>query len=260
MMAYKWNLLLRAQGIWITNFHSLRLYYIGTLFGSFTPGWIGLEAYRVNALSRFHRTQAVISTIVLERFIGLIVIVTFAAVSLPFSLNYIGPAVKDVRLVLWIIICGVVFSWFLLMVSLYPPVVESFFQRLSYLTQIGLFERLKKFYHAYAEIRKKWIILSVFTALTAVNAILSVSCPYMAARSLNINIPFGLFLSTVPLLLILLRMPITISGIGVQEGLYAFLFNIAGFSSADGITVSLLLRLVALLIGHLPACILFSVK
>ena len=57
MMAYKWNLLLRAQGIWISIFHSLRLYYIGYLIGSFTPGWIGLEAYRVNALSRFQENS-----------------------------------------------------------------------------------------------------------------------------------------------------------------------------------------------------------
>jgi uncharacterized protein (TIRG00374 family) len=260
MMAYKWNLLLRAQGIWISIYHSLRLYYIGSLIGSFTPGWIGLEAYRVNALSRFHRAQAVISTIVLERFIGLIVIATFAAVGLPFSLNYVGLEVKDTRLVFWIIICGVAFSWFLLIISLYPPVVEGFVKRLSSRTNISLFSKLKKFYDAYTENRKNLSVLVAFTALTAVNAIIAVSCPYMAAKSLNINIPFGLLISTIPLLLILLRLPVTISGIGVQEGLYAFLFSIAGFSSADGITVSLLLRLVALLMWNLPACILFSFK
>ena len=175
-------------------------------------------------------------------------------------MNYLGPGLKDTKWVSWIIICGVVFAWFLFLVSLYPPVVESIVKRLSSLTRISLFGRLDKFYHAYADNRKKWPILLVFTALTAVHAIISISCPYMAAKSLNIDISFGFLLSTVPLLLILFRLPVSISGIGFQEGLYAFLFAIAGFSSSDGLTVSLLLRLVALLIGQLPACLLLLLK
>jgi len=260
LMASKWNLLLRAQGIWISMWHSLRLYYIGYLLGSFTPGAIGIEAYRVTALSRFHKTQVVISTIVLERFIGLIVISTFAAVGLSFSVNYLGPEVKEIQWMAWIIFFGVVLALFLLLVSLYPPAVESFAQRLSSLPRISLIGRLEEFYYAYTENRTNWLTLLVFTALTVIEAILTISLPYMAAKSLNIDISFGLLICTMPLLLILFRLPVSIDGIGVKEGLYASLFAIAGFSSADGLTVSLLLRLVALLIGHLPACLLLSLK
>ena len=249
-MAYKWNLLLRAHWISISVWEATRLYFVGSLLGTFTPGGIGAEAYRVTALSRFRKTPIVISTIVLERFIGAAVLSIFAAIGLPVSIKYTGTGSTSL---VWIIISGSTLVVLGVLVSLRPSIVKGIARHLPYFSRFRFAGRLRDFYQTYAEIRTHWHTLSAFTVLTVLEVITVCSLPYLAAKSLDIDISFGYLMCTMPLLQILLRLPVSIHRIGLQEGLFAYLFVTAGFSATDGLSISILLRLVALFLGYMPA-------
>lgn len=252
LKAYKWNLLLRARQISISLWQAMRLYYVGNLFGAFTPGRIGTEAYRVTALSSFRKTQVVISTIILERFIGLAVTCIFAAIGLPVSAKYLGT---NSLLVVWIILAVATSAVLGVWISLSPSFIKGVTRQLPYLLRIKFAEKLQEFYHTYAEYRTHRHTLSAFTALTALHLTVLISLIYLAARSFDIGISFGFLVCTMPLILILLLLPVSIDGIGVQEGLFAYLFVIAGFSAADGLSISLLFRLTQLMLVYLPGSI-----
>lgn len=256
LRAYKWNLLLHARGVMISVFETLRLNYVGQLFGSITPGGLGTEAYRVSALSRFQKNQAIISTILLERGIGLVILGAFAAIGLPISTNYL---VIDSPLLFWPVILGTTIATALVIVSLYPPFFNRITCIIPFLSKTKIFEKIRGFYQIYAESRNHWRTLLAFTALAGFEVVLMIGTTYLAARSIKINIPFSYLFCTIPLLFILLRLPISIEGIGIQEGLYAYLFVLAGFTAADGLTVSLLLRFVGLLIVYLPAFVMLCI-
>ena len=50
LRAWKWNILLRARGVEISTWQAMRMSLIAHFTGSWTPGQIGGDAYRLYAL------------------------------------------------------------------------------------------------------------------------------------------------------------------------------------------------------------------
>ena len=250
LMAYKWNLLVRAQGILLSLWQATRLYYVGHLLGTFTPGAIGADAYRVAALTPFKKTPAVVSTVVLERVVGVAVIGVFAAATLPFSASYLGA--HSTAVVVSVIAGSIVLVGGLL-ASLRPSIVEGIGRRAPYVTRSRITKKLVEVYRAYADNRSRPRLLAVFTVLTIVELILTIVMNYLAAHALGINVPFLYLVCVMPLLYILVRLPISFQGIGVHEGLLAYFLSAGGFSASDGLAIAVLLRMAEVGLGLLPA-------
>ena len=90
LMAVKWNFLLRSRGVRISHLLAVRLQVAGYAVGALTPGAIGTDAYRVVMLSHLQRGKDVLSSILIEREIGVTVVAGFAAAMLPVSVPYLG--------------------------------------------------------------------------------------------------------------------------------------------------------------------------
>ena len=101
LMTYKWNLLLRAKGIFVPLIRSLRLYSVGNLIGMLTPGAVGLDIYRVAALSSLRRAHDVAATVILERLVGFAALVLIILTSLPWA-NVFFPSLGGDSV--WIIV------------------------------------------------------------------------------------------------------------------------------------------------------------
>ena len=252
LMAYKWNLLLKARSIFISTWHATRLCYVGRLLGIITPGGIGAEAYRVIALSRFQKNQIVTSTIILERFIGLAVICFFAAVGLPVSAQYLGASSS---FLIAAIVISTILAVTVILISLCPTIINCIFQNIPFISRTKISRKLHDFYLIYAEGRFHMQTLLFFTILTALEAVVTVCIFYLSAKTLGINISFGFFICVIPLMIILLRLPITFEGIGILEGLLAYFLVVKGFSGADGVAIAILMRLVGCVSNLLPGCI-----
>lgn len=252
LMAYKWNLLLKARSISISTWHATRLYYVGQLLGKFTPGAIGAEVYRVIALSHFQKNQIVTSTVILERFIGLAVICFFAAVGLPVSAQYLGASSSFLVVA---IVISTMLAVTVILISFCPSIINYLSQYIPFISRTKISRKLHDFYLIYAESRFHIRTLLFFTILTALETVVMVCNFYLSAKSLGINISFGFFICVIPLVIILLRLPITIEGIGILEGLLAYFLVVKGFSGADGVAIAILMRLVGLVSNLMPACI-----
>ena len=77
-------------------------------------------------------------------------------------------------------------------------------------------------------------------AISLVFNILLIAVNYLIALSLGIEIPLWYFLLFIPLTSFLLVLPISLSGLGVREGAYVYLFAQAGVSAPLALAMSLL--------------------
>lgn len=257
LMAYKWNLLLRARGIYVSVWQAIRLCFVGHLTGALTPGGLGGDAYRIAALWRFRKTADVVSTIVLERLVGLAVLSVVIAIMLPISIRYLG--VGSSRLAIAIVV-GAVVAVVIVLLSLRRSFIEGIARQIPFISRLRILTRVRDFYEVYAESRHHPLTLIAFSLLAVIQIVAQVCVAYLAARSLGIEISFTYLLAVIPLALGAMRLPISIQGIGVLEGLLAYFFHLGGYSAEDGVSVALLTRAVGILGSYLPAAIMMLIS
>jgi len=104
--AVRWRLLLAVQGIHITFWESLRLTYIGWFFNNWLPGATGgdfVKAYYI-ATQAHHKPEAV-TTVFLDRFLGLVSVCLIGAVALTGSLT--DPRVRVAQIIMGTFMAGV---------------------------------------------------------------------------------------------------------------------------------------------------------
>lgn len=248
LKASKWWLLLRARDLPISAWQATRLYFVGNLVGALTPAGLGSDVYRTAALSEFQQSNDVISTLMIERFIGFAVLATAAVIGIPFSAEFLDPVVFSV---LW----KVVFAGLLLFCVFAGLLRSGLIDRLikGVPSRFNTIDELRKLLSAFYSFRTHKGLLGLFTMLTGFEILILVLISYSAAWALGIDIPFLYLLAVVPLMQFLIRLPISFQALGIQEGLYVYMFLAAGFPESDGLSVSFLLRIVEILLIFLPA-------
>jgi glycosyltransferase 2 family protein len=263
LMAFKWNGLLRARGVSVPAARALRVYYVGSLLGTVTPGAIGGEVYRAVAVlppanlgdcDAAGRREIVIASILLERFVGLVVIGVLAAALLPWYVSALGadpgPVIWAVAAVAAVLVGG-------LFVALRGAAAPSWVRRVPVLGSSRIAARLGDLYAALVGYRRHPAAVARFVALTALEASVQVLLDYLAVRALGIHPPLS-FLCAMPLLHLLIRLPLTFEGLGLQEGLFALFLHRGGHPGEAGVAASLLLRLAFVALVLIPAAIALS--
>lgn len=260
LMAFKWNGLMRARGVRVPGTRVLRVYYIGSLLGTVTPGAIGGEIYRAMAVlpqggapdpAKSSQRQIVIASILMERLVGLVVIGVLAAVLLPWYAPYLGA---DPGPAVWLVAGGAVALLGGLLVAIRG---DGWIQRVPALGSSRLATRLRDLYAAFVGYRRHPAAVARFVGWTVLEALVQVLLDYLAVRALGIHPPLA-FLCAMPLLHLLIRLPLTFEGLGLQEGLFAILLHRAGHTGEAGVAASLLLRVVFVVLVLIPAAIMLS--
>jgi uncharacterized membrane protein YbhN (UPF0104 family) len=78
---------------------------------------------------------------------------------------------------------------------------------------------------------------------------------YLAALSFGVRISFWYFLLFIPIISFLLTLPISLSGLGVREGVYVYLFSQVGVPPSSALAISLSMYGVTVATGLIGALI-----
>jgi uncharacterized membrane protein YbhN (UPF0104 family) len=70
---------------------------------------------------------------------------------------------------------------------------------------------------------------------------------FLGAQALDLAVGPVYFFAIIPVSALLRNMPISISAIGVQEGVYILLFSLAGLSAPQSLSFSFFMRITSLL-------------
>jgi len=241
--AYRWRLLLKAQGIGYSFGEVFRLNMIGQLFNQFMIGTTGGDMFKAIAIAMEQpgRRSAGVTSVFVDRVVGLLVLVGVALIAILFNLDLIlsrpdlvSVAVLVVSVFFGSLCCGYIFyservrqlevvRWFL---SKLP------FRRI--LKQISAAIYVYKFHP-----REVLLVIS----MSVVIHVGVVSTNLCLARALIPEaLPWANFFFLIPIAQIAMAIPINPPGaIGTAEGIYAYLLTIAGIS--QGALICLLYRL-----------------
>jgi uncharacterized protein (TIRG00374 family) len=185
------------------------------------------------------------SSVLIDRVIGLAVLMGMAGVAvLLLSLSHqriLEPSASVI--VLAASLC------FPLMLWLWPklPAPEVF--SCGFAGRVG--EQIRRLYascHSYRQARASlvWVILLAF--VSHAGAVLMV---YVLSMALSLQVGVVYFFVFVPLITVSTILPISLGGIGVQEGAFAYFFSLVGMPLAGALALSLLLRVLSI-VASLP--------
>ena len=247
-MAYKWHMLLKVKDTSISFSSAVKSYYIGTFIGFFLPATVGGDIVRVLKLrSERKKGTDVLSSVILERMLGLIAAAILAPIAVLFLISFF-----ELDIWIFLLIAGVLLFLFIILMLI--PFNEFIFQKINKNQRLArslLFNKFKKLYQSYAEYKNHRSLLVLFLILSILEQLIPVVANYLACRALNLSIPFIYFLLIIPLVQLLSKIPISFEGFGINEGLLVYFFALLGLSGTGAFTIGLLGH-ISIMIAALP--------
>jgi uncharacterized protein (TIRG00374 family) len=249
----QWQWLLQSEGIDLPFGHCLSVYFIGLFFNNFLLGGVGGDVFRMLDIRRASQKGAsAVSTVFLDRLIGLLAMSGISLISIPFALTgkSFGPA-------LWIALAVLIGGWCL---SLFFLFHKPFARFLSGLVQFWIPQRIKtKGREVYNKIhhfgRNRSLLIRVMCLSTVVQ-MARIFTHYLLARALGIAISPVYFFMIIPIVAMAASLPISIGGIGLREQTGVILLGAAGMTSAQAVSVEFLAYVMAIVIS-IPGGVVF---
>lgn len=248
LSALRWRAVLNALGQHPRTKRLLSHYLAGQFMANVLPSTIGGDALRISRLSRDNgESPTSFASVVLERLTGWLVlpVITLVALVVNPGLRHLGRAtvvaesVAGATLALLVVVLALTMR-----PGASSRVHHQGWRRFTSAVRMGLRQLA----------REPSAAARVVATGFAYQLVLVVSV-LMAARALGMPAGVGptALLAFVPAVLIAQVLPITISGLGIREGLFALFLHPLGVPRAQAVALGLLLYLLNLLVSLLGA-------
>lgn len=263
LMAYKWNILLKAQGIKISLPSITGVYLSTTFLGLFLPATVGADALRAYTVSKEnHSTSSVISSIIVERALGFIALFIFLLVGIISSLFVFGQSFfAGIWHLFWLFFALFAISSTLFLLTLNKSILGHLkLWSKSWNTKFhnhGLMKKLVEVYRSYQNYRDKKVSLITFFLLSWVENLFPLFWTYFLSLAFDIDIPLLYFFILIPIVLVLVRLPISLDGFGIQEGAFVYFLALIGVTKAEALLLGVVSHIIAIL-SVLPGGLLYS--
>jgi len=189
-------------------------------------------------------SNVIVASIVVERMFGFIasLIIGMIGLTILYKMDYIDSRFNS----LWIIGAVIMLaSAVLFACSFSRSLFDAIFHRLpSKITRSKLGRRIKDLHETYISFHSDKKIILVFFLLTFIEQLFSIVFSWLLLLAVGVNVDIYFMVGVLPLTLLVSRIPITIDGLGVFEGVFALLMSLGGVSAAAAVTSSLLGRVV----------------
>jgi glycosyltransferase 2 family protein len=229
----RWNVLLSSIEIRKSFSILFRAMIIGVFYGLVTPGKVG-ELWRARALNE--KNIEVIPTIMIEKIIDILILIILCFFTI-FKFFDEYPRFKYM-----LFISAVLFLigfWLLIDRRVINAVVNIFKLNKSY---------KEAYLNTLSKLIKDKNSMIITTMLGICYYLLAYISAYYLLRSLNVS---TYMVVTLPLIVLMGNLPITISGFGLRESLGAVCFVLLGESGALGVSFSLLVFITVTLLPGL---------
>ena len=249
LLALRWWLLLRGHGFAPPFGQVFLVNYAGIFFNHLLPGGVGGDLTKaVLAASGEERKAAVVATVLLDRLIGLGVLIFLGASCLaPFAGRF------EDRRIAWVVFgmagaAGVSYA-----LDFNRGVRAWLGPKLPF---AGVRAQLDGVFRSARDSKG---LMGVAALLSLASQVISILIIYGMARSLGLDrTPLWMFFVFEPIIFIINALPISVGGWGVQEGVYAALFGkLGGMTLNEAVALSVLYK-VGMLLASVPGGLLFA--
>lgn len=252
LCAARWRLLVRAQNLSLSFSNLVQLTLIGNFFNTFMPGAVGgdlIKAWYVAGREPDRKTLAIF-TVLLDRVLGLTVILFYSAFTLLFYTEWLAgrPQLKVIATSLWAFTTAA----FVIVVIFFSSLrwanggtnrIISYFRKSR---RAGIIiDALLVYRHHFWDLSVGF----VFSALSILGMIILYK---MLGNGIGIEMTFSQYLFVVPLAMTVTAVPLLPGGIGVGQFAFYTLFQWMGVANPDqGGALCTLLQIYTLLFSLL---------
>ena len=207
--AYRWGVLVWALGVEVRWWRLVALYFVGAFFSLFLPTGVGGDAVKMFELSRGDaKSSAAISSVLVDRFLGLFVLFALALLALIGGYELVIPEVR--------FLIALVFAGSLVVIALLfqRTWIEALGRRLGIDRLLGRFKILRELYlsiHLYGPAA----LLRGMAASVVWNLIL-VFGYYLLGLAVGIELSLWYYFLFVPIISAALMVP-SVGGLGIRE-------------------------------------------
>jgi len=243
-MSFKWNILLRYRGYWLSHWDAFRLYLASGFVGYVIPASVGGDIFRAARLAISGRSASKVSaTIVLERVLGLLAILMLSWVGLLFILLEGNTELMPVF--------GAV-SATLLLGSLLTAISMSdrlyrFLTRVTHrISGNRIVQILHSLHNEYVALSKGVRPLTWFFFLSIVNQLIRTLMCVPVLVTLGVHVNLLALMALLPLSKALSQFSPVPAGIGVAEASQVAALTLAHVPASQALAVALVLRAIEL--------------
>lgn len=241
--AYKWSFLVRAASVEVRFPDLLKIYFSSGFVGLVLPSSVGGEVLKGYGLAKnTAETVDSASSVVVDRVTGLLALTVVCLLG-----YHISPPELQANSVIALI---ETVSLIILMGAAIVSLV-GISTRGSYLAPDGADGRavsfVKKVGRSFYQYRSAGSALALAMVMSLAVQILRVGMVLLAGLAVSVYPDIWHFLIFVPFVQLGSLVPLTMSGIGVQEGAAVYLFSLVGVGTAATLSMYLLVRLMIII-------------
>jgi uncharacterized protein (TIRG00374 family) len=240
--SWRWKVVLLCQSLHQSIFRGIYLYLVGYFYNNFLPTAIGGDLIRgLEASKNLGSKTKVFTSILVERFLGLLAALTIALVFLPVS----NLPMELVLIVLVLNIGAWITALFFILIK--PGIFwdkYSVFITERIRIKISNLIELALTYRKNLDGLVKGFLVSVLYQASLIIVV------WLSAMTLKVyEISIDSFFVFVPIVWIISLIPISLNALGVREVSFAYFFKLLGESEEKGLMVSLLFFGIMLIVG-----------
>jgi uncharacterized protein (TIRG00374 family) len=253
--ALKWYILLLAQRIEVPFASVLAYTFVGAFFSNILPTNVGGDVVRGYGLARRteQAAEAAISVVV-DRVVGLMAFMSAAVASAAVVVFFTGRKdLEGVELAALVGLIAIGGGFAVLLSRRVRARAERLFCWSLLAPLAPLYGRLSEALAAY---RYSYKALALAFCASLLTLLLSNLVNYCLAEALGGGIPLLYIFLFNPLVGFILLVPISVGGLGVNQGAYVFLYGLVGVPQRLALAVSLLMQTV-IYISSLPGGVLW---
>ncbi len=233
--AFRWSIIL-SKDMKVPYPKLFSIYFIGMFFNNFLPTIVGgdiVKGYYLYKSSR--RGDVSAASVFMDRYSGFSALILIAALALipgyamirgtglPVVFIFLIGGFVAASMVLWI---GSLHGWAMKVLA-----------RIHF---YGINRKIDTFYNVLMGYKKhRGILIKTFVCSLFVQGGVIIAF-YILGRGLGMDVRPGYFFLYIPLITSLSMLPISLSGLGVREGAFVFLFTKVGATQEQALTLSLM--------------------
>lgn len=243
-MAFKWNILLRARGLRLSPWAAFRIYLASGFVGYVIPASVGSDVFRVARLSFAGRSGTKVSaTIVLERVLGLLAILSLSFVGLVFI---VLRGRTELLPLLGAVAAALLLGSALTAMSMSARLYEALKRATRRFCGNPIVKTLHGMHDDYVQLSKGVRPLVIFFLLSIVNQLIQALMFVPVLISLGVDVDLMAFFAVLPLSKAFIQFMPVPAGLGVAEGAQVMALTLAHVVPEQALVVALVLRAIDL--------------
>ena len=250
VMIWRWLLLLRASGTPIAAGTAARIFLVSSFVGSFLPAGVGGDAARAYALGqRTARRGAAVASVAIDRILGVVAIALMGTIGVAvYTGRHADPQVQLVAVMgaAVVLVASAAGVWADRWIRWLPRSWHD-------VTLVRIPLRIAD---SVASYRDEPRTLLVVFGLSILVQLLRILQAYGLGVGLGLTVPFSYYLVFMPVGLLMLLLPISISGFGLPQGVIVWLLRPQAVPDELSFALSTLIVLSGLF-GNLPGALLY---